>query len=411
MANTPDVLAHHHMLVVGEHKAPDRLDNFARERVRDREAAGGDDAAVRPLELALGQRLVQGKERCRFRMLHAESRSRIRQVVAGTAHGRTVRVAPRPGLVGRPAPDRRLVCGRRSRDRGSVDADDITAAVAQRLIASQFPHLADLPITPVPESGVDNRTFRLGDELSVRLPAAERYAHQVEKEHRWLPVLTGQLPLPIPEPIAKGEPDHGYPWPWSIYRWFPGATLAAEPVTGMERLASDLGSFLAALHRVDPTGGPPSTDRNWFRANATARDEQTRAAITALDGVIDTRAALEVWDAARSAPPAESPVWIHGDVRAGNLLVDDGRLSAVIDFGCCGLGDPAFDLEIAWDLLSGASRTTFREHLQLDDATWARGRGWKLWATSCALVEGLETEADWVEPLQQIIAEVLSDRN
>lgn len=290
-----------------------------------------------------------------------------------------------------------------------MEADDITAVLARRLIASQFPHPADLPITPVAESGVDNRTFRLGDGLSVRLPAAERYAHQVEKEHRWLPALAEQLPLPIPEAVAKGEPGNGYPWRWSIYRWLPGATVASEPVADMESLAADLGAFLAALHRVDPTGGPPSTDRNWFRANAAARDVQTRAAITILDGVIDTSAAFEVWDAARGAPPAESPVWIHGDVRAGNLLVDEGRLSAVIDFGCCGIADPAFDLEIAWDLLSGASRATFREQLQLDDATWARARGWKLWATSRALVEGLETGADWVESLQQVIAEVLSD--
>lgn len=292
-----------------------------------------------------------------------------------------------------------------------MEGDDITVALAERLIESQFPHWAALPLTAVEESGIDNRTFRLGAGMSVRLPSAERYSHQVEKEHRWLPTLAVQLPLPIPEPIAKGKPEFGYPWHWSIYQWLPGGTVASEPTMDLDDLASKLGSFLAALHEVDPTGGPPTTDRNWFRASADARDAQTRAAIAALDGVIDTSAAIDVWDAARDAQRLQSPTWIHGDVRAGNLLAVDGQLRAVIDFGCCGIGDPAFDLEIAWDLLSGHSRTTFRERLELDDATWARARGWKLWATARALVEGVETRAEWVEALERVIDEVLSDHS
>ena len=291
-----------------------------------------------------------------------------------------------------------------------METDDITVELVARLIASQFPQLATLPLTPVAESGVDNRTFRLGAAYSVRLPSADRYAHQVDKEHRWLPMLARHLPLPIPQPWARGTPEHGYPWHWSIFRWLPGASIAAsQPPGDLNGLAADLGSFLAALHRIDPTNGPPATDRNWFRASANARDRQTRAAITALDGVIDTAAAIRVWDAARRTPEVESPVWIHGDVRAGNLLVVEDQLRAVIDFGCCGIGDPAFDLEVAWDLLSEESRATFRERLELDDATWARARGWKLWAASRALVEGLETGAEWVESLRRVIAEVLSD--
>jgi aminoglycoside phosphotransferase (APT) family kinase protein len=213
---------------------------------------------------------------------------------------------------------------------------------------------------------VDNCTFRLGEDMSVRLPAAERYTHQVEKEHRWLRTLSRHLPMPIPAPIARGEPGHGYPWRWSIYRWLPGATAASERVAHWHSFAADLGSFLAALHRIDPAGGPPATDRNWFRADAIVRDEQTQAAISALDGVIDVAAAREVWEAARHAPPADSPTWIHGDVSPSNLLVVDGRLSAVIDFGCSGIGDPAFDLEVAWDLLSHESRAIFRTQLGLD---------------------------------------------
>jgi aminoglycoside phosphotransferase (APT) family kinase protein len=179
----------------------------------------------------------------------------------------------------------------------------------------------------------------------------------------------------------------------------------------LQSFAADLGSFLASLHRIDPAGGPPATDRNWFRSSQSARDDQTRAAISSLDGVIDIGAAFVVWEAARRAPEVDSPTWIHGDVSASNLLVVDGRLSGVIDFGCCGIGDPAFDLEVAWDLFSGEGREIFRDQLELDDAAWARGRGWKLWAASRALVEGLETGADWVDWPRRVIDEVLSDHD
>jgi aminoglycoside phosphotransferase (APT) family kinase protein len=290
-----------------------------------------------------------------------------------------------------------------------VREEDITVALVERLLASQFSQWAALPVTAVVESGVDNRTFRLGEHMLVRLPAAERYAHQVEKEHRWLPTLSGHLPLPIPEPLAKGEPEHGYPWHWSIYRWLPGATARPGPTADLHSVAADLGVFLAALHRVEPASGPPASDRTWFRARADERDEQTRAAISALEGVVDTGAAYEVWDAARRAPEADSPTWIHGDVSANNLLVRNGRLSAVIDFGCSGIGDPAFDLEVAWELFSGETRAIFQDHLALDDAAWARGRGWKLWAASRALVDGLRTGAEWVDWPRRVIGELLSD--
>lgn len=292
-----------------------------------------------------------------------------------------------------------------------MEPGDITIGVVERLVTSQFPQWAGLPLAPVPESGWDNRTFRLGEDMAVRLPSAERYAPQVEKEHRWLPMLSRYLPLPIPEPLGLGRPERGYSWHWSIYRWLPGVTVAAGQIADLHSFASALGGFLAALHRIDPSGGPPASDRSWFRASADTRDEQTRAAISALDGVIDTRAAYSVWEAARSAHDVESLTWIHGDVSANNLLSVDGRLSAVIDFGCSGIGDPAFDLEPAWDLFSDESRATFRERLALDDATWARGRGWKLWASSRALVDGLATGADWVDWPRRVIAEVLSDHN
>ena len=294
-------------------------------------------------------------------------------------------------------------------DSGQVTSDEITTALVERLVGSQFPQWATLPLSPAPESGVDNRTFRLGDEFVIRLPSAERYAHQVEKEQRWLPMLAPKLPLPIPEPVGLGQPEFGYPWRWSIYRWLSGESARSSSIADLNAFAAELGKFLTALHQIDPAGAPPATDRNWFRARAQDRDEQTRTALEALRDVVDVDAALDVWDAARRAPELETPTWIHGDVAATNLLVTDGRLSAVIDFGCSGIGDPAFDLEIAWDLLSDRSRAIFQQHVGLDDAAWCRGRGWKLWATARALVEGLGTDAEWVDWARRVVGELIID--
>lgn len=291
-----------------------------------------------------------------------------------------------------------------------MEREDITAALASRLVAAQFPQWAELPVTPVRVDGWDNTTFRLGADMSVRLPTAQDYVPQVDKEHRWLPTLSTQLPLSIPEPLAKGAPGSGYPWPWSVYRWLPGDPATVEGISDLGRFAADLGGFLAALQRVDPAGGPPPSNRKLFRGGPlNNRDGETRAAIAALDDRIDTSAATEVWEAALRAPRNESPVWVHGDVSPNNLLVVDGRLSAVIDFGCSGVGDPACDLEVAWGLLFGESRAAFRASLQLDEATWARGRGWKLWAAVVALVEDLRANADWASWPRLVIEQVLAD--
>jgi aminoglycoside phosphotransferase (APT) family kinase protein len=290
-----------------------------------------------------------------------------------------------------------------------VERREITADLASRLVATQFPDWAGLPVTPVAEQGWDHATFRLGDDLAVRLPAAERYVHQVEKERRWLPELAPRLPLPIPELVAQGAPGSGYPWPWSVRRWLPGLPAAGNRIHDLDRFAADLGAFLADLHRVDRADGPPPSDRKHFRAGPlAASDAQVRAAIAELAGEIHATAATAVWDAAVRAPGPAAPVWIHGDVTPGNLLVADGRLAAVIDFGCAGVGDPAFDLEIAWGLLAG-SRATFREHVGLDDDTWARGRGWALRSALLALLEGVESGARWVDAARAVITAVAVD--
>lgn len=253
-------------------------------------------------------------------------------------------------------------------------------ALAARLLAAQFPAWAGLPIRPVRSAGTDHGLYRLGDDMAVRLPRVRTAALQVDKQHRWLPRLAPLLPLAVPEPLGQGAPGEGYPWPWSVCRWLEGRDAAAEPVADLRRAATDLGRFVAALQRADAAHGPPPGEHCAHRGvPLSARDRETRAAIRSLHGMLDTGAATAAWEAALSAPPWHGPpVWIHGDLHAGNLLVHEGRLSAVIDFGLLAVGDPACDVMCAWTLLSPEARDLFRAALPVDDATWARGRGWAL---------------------------------
>jgi aminoglycoside phosphotransferase (APT) family kinase protein len=256
----------------------------------------------------------------------------------------------------------------------------IDAALARRLIDAQFPQWSHLPIAPVEHDGWDNRTFRLGSELSVRLPSGAWYAKQVDKEQRWLPVLAPQLPLPIPTPVARGEPDPGYPYPWSVYRWLDGELASRARIDDLTGFAADLAAFLNALGRVEAVGGPQPGEHNFFRGGPLATYEgEALEAIDALGDEIPRDAVLRVWEDAMRTTWERDPVWLHGDVASGNLLVRDGRLAAVIDFGSSGVGDPACDTVIAWTFLSGPSRDRFRADLDVDAATWSRGRGWALW--------------------------------
>jgi aminoglycoside phosphotransferase (APT) family kinase protein len=287
---------------------------------------------------------------------------------------------------------------------------DIDASLATRLVASQFPRWAGLPITPVELDGWDNRTFRLGSDLSVRLPSAEAYAAQVEKEHRWLPVLAPRLPLPIPVPLAMGVPAEGYPWNWSVYRWLEGAPASTERIDDLTGFAVTLARFLASLQQIDPAGGPPPGRHNFFRGGPLeVYDAETRNAIGALHERIAAEMATAVWETALAATWRGAPVWFHGDVAAGNLLVRDGRLGAVIDFGSSGVGDPACDVTIAWTLLSGESREAFRAALPVDAATWARGRGWALWKALITLAGSIDTDPVAAATARRVVDEVLAE--
>ncbi|CAD5960889.1 Phosphotransferase enzyme family protein [Streptomyces sp. KY75] len=251
-----------------------------------------------------------------------------------------------------------------------------SATLVRTLIAAQFPHWADLPVEAVDASGTANAVHRLGDDKVVRLPRTESSAADVATEHLWLPRLAAQLPVPVPAPLAQGAPAEGFPWAWSVCTWLEGTNPSPGDGTwAPELFAADLAEFVLALRRIDPTDGPQA-----YRSEPLAsRDEKTRKVIAGLDGVLDAGAATAAWDKALTAPAfTGAPVWVHGDLQPGNVLVADGRLTGVIDFACMGLADPAVDLIAAWYLLPAGAREAFRTAVGADDASWERGRGWAL---------------------------------
>ncbi|MGV9427870.1 aminoglycoside phosphotransferase family protein [Streptomyces sp. NPDC003656] len=257
----------------------------------------------------------------------------------------------------------------------------VDAPLVRRLVAERFPHWAELPVRRLESSGTENAMFRLGPELVVRLPRHPGAVADVAHERRWLPRLGPLLPVSAPEPVGFGEPGEHFPWPWSVYRWLEGGNPVAGAVERPEALARDLGRFVTALRRAKTEDAPRG-----YRGGALAdQDAETRSALAELTGRIDTEAATALWERALKAPAHTGPpLWAHGDLSPGNVLVSGDRLAAVIDFGCAGVGDPAVDLIVAWNLLPASARATFRETVGADDAEWTRGRGWAL---SIALVQ------------------------
>lgn len=282
--------------------------------------------------------------------------------------------------------------------------------LVRRLIVSQFPQWKELPIDPVAMSGWDNRTFHLGKDMSVRLPSAAEYELQVEKEHRWLPKLAPLLPIPISLPLAMGKPEYGYPWKWSIYRWLEGKAASSIKIADLSQFAADLASFLMALHKINAADGPSAGLHSFYRGGLlSVYDNDTRRSIANLKDKIDTTTATEIWEAAISTSWTHPPVWVHGDISTGNLLVEKGKLCGVIDFGQLASGDPACDLAISWTLFHGKSRETFKNALVLDKGTWARARGWALWkallvAAGFTNPKNAESKQCW-----RIIEDVIAD--
>ncbi len=260
-------------------------------------------------------------------------------------------------------------------------------------------------MVPVVPGGRDNWTFRLGEGLSVRLPRDAAHSGQVERERAWLPKLAAHLPLPIPAPLALGGPGDGFPAHWSVSRWLEGSPASPDRIADLRAFAGSLAAFLTALQKCDATGGPPAGPHTFQRGGLLSTyDDETRRAIAALNDRTEAAALTGTWDAALASAWQADPVWVHGDVAAGNLLVQDGRLSAVIDFGQLCIGDPACDLAIAWTLLTGESREAFRAGLPLDRETWARARGWTLWKALCWAFPD-SRRIDW-----RVVHEILRDR-
>lgn len=289
-----------------------------------------------------------------------------------------------------------------------VEKADITADVVVALLREQFPHWADMPVRPVDADGNINSSFRLGDELLVRLPSLD--VVDVDKEHRWLPILGKQLPLPIPQPVARGQPSGLFPRVWSVYRWLDGLTADRRPPADRVVFAVDIAAFLGALHRIDATEGPAPGEHSFWRGGPlTHYSRQTREAIAELGDAINVPAATSVWDAAVSALYTGEPVWVHGDLAPHNLLVRDGRLSGVIDFGASAVGDPACDTVLAWTFLDGESRRAFREGLPVDHDTWVRGRGWAIWWALYILAWYPGANPPFTRQCQRVVADVIAE--
>ena len=258
--------------------------------------------------------------------------------------------------------------------------EQIDAALVRRLIEEQFPDWRSLVVRPVEIDGWDNRTFHLGDDLTVRLPSGPGYASQVDKEIRILPTVAAGVSLPVPEIVGIGAPSADYPFSWTVRRWIDGTP--ARDVAGLDRdrFALDIARFLHELWGIEPEGGPPAGEHSAGRGGPLRQwDEEVHATLGVLGDRVDAGRARELWDDALHATDDHEQRWFHGDVAVGNLLTRHGRLSAVIDFGCAGVGDPACDLVIAWTLLDAAGRDAFRRAIGVDDAMWARASGWALW--------------------------------
>jgi aminoglycoside phosphotransferase (APT) family kinase protein len=295
------------------------------------------------------------------------------------------------------------MCAAKRMHADEVEIDD---TLVRRLLATQFPQWAELPLDRVRSAGTVNAIYRLGDELSVRLPLIPGGVDDVDHEHRWLPRLADRLPLAVPVPVAMGSPAAGFPFPWTVCRWVDGEHLPLDRLADPRQAALDLAGFVAAMRLVDPVGAPPAARQGALSGD----DEAVRASIAAATGLIDTDAVTAAWDTALPAPEWDGrPVWLHGDLLPGNLLATDGRLSGVIDFGCAGVGDPAWDVIPAWTYLDAGTREVFRAELDVDDATWDRARGWVVRIGILALPYYRDTNPEFAAVARRMLDEVLAD--
>ncbi|KJV55570.1 phosphotransferase enzyme family protein [Orientia chuto str. Dubai] len=283
--------------------------------------------------------------------------------------------------------------------------------LARKLIAKQFPEYASLPIVDVEKQGHDNRTYRLGKHMLIRMPTAANYALKVPKEQELLPQIAKRLSVSIPAPIKMGKTSADYPFPFSIYKWLSGKSINLLKLTVQEKeqLAFDLAKFLKELQAITDVNGPEPGQHNWWRGDhVSVYNKGVREQIVDLAEIIDESKALALWDKASATKWNKKPVWIHGDFAVGNILMEDGKLSAVIDFGGAAVGDPACDLVIAWTYLSGKTRESFISEMDLDQDTWLRARAWALWKATFELCQITDKRSHEAEVQKRIIDEVIN---
>jgi aminoglycoside phosphotransferase (APT) family kinase protein len=287
-----------------------------------------------------------------------------------------------------------------------------TPDLARKLIAEQFPEFSDLPITDVEKQGHDNRTYRLGDDMLIRMPTAAKYALKVPIEHKLLPQLAKRLSINIPAPIKMGKPSADYPYPFSIYKWLSGKSINLLTLTDQEKeqLAFDMAKFLKELQAITDIDGPePGQHNGWRGDHVSAYNKGARDQIAELAEIIDVARALDLWDQACATRWNKAPIWIHGDFAIGNILMDGGKLSAVIDFGGAAVGDPACDLVIAWTYLSGKSREIFIDAIDIDPDTWLRARAWALWKATFELCKIANKNSPEALVQKRIIEDIMND--
>jgi aminoglycoside phosphotransferase (APT) family kinase protein len=285
----------------------------------------------------------------------------------------------------------------------------INTALVKKLIKEQFPHWENENISPVEKSGWDNRTFHLGENLLVRLPSADHYISQVEKEQKWLPKLAEELALSIPKPVAQGVPSERFPRPWSVYEWIEGETLPQHNPENLNSIAYDLATFLNSLDLVNTKNAPLAGKHNFYRGcSLKFYENDVLKALSILGNQVDATVILELWEKATTHEWTQAPVWVHGDMSIGNFLVRDGKLTAIIDFGSSAVGDPACDLVIAWTLFKGKSREIFKETRKADKHTWNRGRGWALWK-ALIVWSGLDSNQADRDKVEVIVRDIIND--
>lgn len=287
-----------------------------------------------------------------------------------------------------------------------ADEINIDATLVARLVSSQFPELAGLPVRRARSTGTVNAIFRLGDELSVRLPRVASWAEDLLRELALLPRIAPALSIRIPEPVAHGAPMDDYPFPWAIYRWIDGQPYDDALIDDETQAAADLAQFVAGLRTIDPQGAPRAGRRPLGELDAA-----TRQALAEARSMIDADAALDAWEEALTAPIWDGePVIIHADLLRPNLLVDRRRLCAVIDFGSAGAGDPAADLIAAWSVFGRTGRAAYRAALGADEGEWARARGYALHQAALIIPYYAVTNPEFAALARRTIAEILAER-